>query len=94
MSKRSISNFSNESSSGRANLTPLNNLSNSGNNPNRRNDKLASGSQVRNNSAAISQRYEQIDNLYDKLLEDEDKILLQAKKKEAKLKRKLKQEQR
>lgn len=73
-------------------FTPLNNLSNSGTNPNRRNDRLGSGTQVRNNSAAISQRYEAIELLYDKLLEDEDKILLQNKKREAKLRKKLKRE--
>ena len=96
VSKRSISNFSNESSSNRTNNlnahTPLHNLSNSGTNPNRRNDRLASGSQIRNNSSTVSQRYEVIEALYDKLLEDEDKILLQNKKKEAKLKKKLKRE--
>ena len=74
-------------------FTPLNNLSNSGTNPNRRNDRLASGSQIRNNSSGVSQRYEAIEQLYDKLLEDEDKILLQNKKREAKLRKKLKREQ-
>ena len=58
VSKRSISNFSNESSSNRTNnlnaFTPLNNLSNSGTNPNRKNDKLTSGSQLRNNSSGVS----------------------------------------
>ena len=37
----------------------------------------------------MSQRYEAIDALYDKLLEDEDKLFLQRQKKEAKM-RKLK----
>ena len=34
-----------------------------------------------------SPRYEAIDALYDKLLEDEDKILLQRRKKEAKIRK-------
>ena len=89
VSKRSISNFSNESTSNRTQnlITPLNNLSNSGTNPNRRNDKLANSGQMRNHST-VSQRYEAIEQLYDKLLEDEDKILLQNKKREAKQRKK------
>ena len=41
-----------------------------------------------------SQRYEAIDALYDKLLEDEDKIILQRKKREAKLRKLQKRKER
>ena len=46
-----------------------------------------SGRTNNNMAAQRSQRYEAIISLYDKLLEDEDKLLLQKKKKEKREKR-------